>query len=188
MSQQDIDVKGARGPHGEFGASGFVDVDQNARDVYQFMSRIEDQPSWYQGVKACEVLDVSGTTKRVKQVLQWNFLAIHGNFQMQLLQNEDPNSMNIKTEMVEGSMIKRFHSHVVVKPAGPNRCQLEMSMFMQPNIFVPFGIRHLVGGQVRRQLRGVLTSIKEKIESGACADATVMVSGVPDLQKGVSAI
>lgn len=68
LLQQDIDVKGARGPHGEFGASGFVDVDQNARDVYQFMSRIEDQPSWYQGVKACEVLDVSGTTKRVKQV------------------------------------------------------------------------------------------------------------------------
>ena len=38
-----------------------------------------------------------------------------------------------------------------------------MEMFVAPSIHVPFGIRPMVGGQVRRQLRGVLASLQERL-------------------------
>jgi hypothetical protein len=47
-------------------------------------------------------------------------------------------------------MMRRFSSHVGVTRTGPSACCLEMTLLMQPNICVPLGVRHLVGGQVRR--------------------------------------
>jgi len=50
-----------------------------------------------------------------------------------------------------GSMMRHFSSNVGVQQLGPNQlwdwtgvCR----MFMQPSMCVPFGIRHIVGGQV----------------------------------------
>jgi hypothetical protein len=51
----------------------------------------------------------------------------------------------------QGSMMRRFSSYVGVQRLGPNQCRLEMSLLMQPNIYVPFGVRHMIGGQVRRR-------------------------------------
>ena len=59
--------------------------------------------------------------------------------------------------------MRRFSSTVGVQRLGPNSCRLEMSLFMQPNICVPFGVRHIVGGQVRKQLHGVLTRVRDTL-------------------------
>jgi hypothetical protein len=47
-------------------------------------------------------------------------------------------------------MMRHFSSRVGVQRLGPNQCRLEMSLLMQPSIYVPFGVRHMIGGQVRR--------------------------------------
>jgi hypothetical protein len=46
-------------------------------------------------------------------------------------------------------MMRHFSSSVGVQRLGPNQCRLEMSLLMQPSIYIPFGVRHMVGGQVR---------------------------------------
>ena len=46
-------------------------------------------------------------------------------------------------------MMRHFSSRVGVQRLGPNQCRLEMSLLMQPSIYIPFGVRHMVGGQVR---------------------------------------
>jgi hypothetical protein len=46
-------------------------------------------------------------------------------------------------------MMRHFSSSVGVQRLGPNQCRLEMSLLMQPSIYVPFGVRHMVSGQVR---------------------------------------
>jgi hypothetical protein len=46
-------------------------------------------------------------------------------------------------------MMRHFSSRVGVQRLGPNQCRLEMSLLMQPSIYVPFGVRHMVSGQVR---------------------------------------
>lgn len=46
-------------------------------------------------------------------------------------------------------MMRHFSSMVGVQRLGPNQCRLEMSLMMQPSIYVPFGVRHMVSGQVR---------------------------------------
>jgi len=56
---------------------------------------------------------------------------------------------------------------VGVRDKGEGVCELEMEMFMQPSIYVPFGIRSMVGGQVRRQLRGVLSNLQQRFEERA---------------------
>ena len=66
--------------------------------------------------------------------------------------------MQIRTEMLKGSMMRRFSSSVGVEPVGSGKCRLEMSLFMQPMIFVPFGIRGMVGGQVRVVCMDFVTS------------------------------
>eukprot|EP00879_Flechtneria_rotunda_P007270 GHRR01007627.1.p1 GENE.GHRR01007627.1~~GHRR01007627.1.p1 ORF type:complete len:145 (+),score=28.97 GHRR01007627.1:687-1121(+) len=99
------------------------------------------------------------------QVLHWNFLAVGGDFNMNLAIHEEPDKMQIRTEMLQGSMMRRFSSSVGIQSLGPQSCKLEMSMFMQPSIYVPFGIRHMVGSQVRRQLHTVLLKIKDAVES-----------------------
>lgn len=50
---------------------------------------------------------------------------------------------------LQGSMMRHFSSSVGVQRLGPNQCRLEMSLLMQPSIYIPFGVRHMVGGQVR---------------------------------------
>lgn len=45
-------------------------------------------------------------------------------------------------------MMRHFSSRVGVQRLGPNQCRLEMSLLMQPSIYVPFGVRHMVSGQV----------------------------------------
>lgn len=57
--------------------------------------------------------------------------------------------MRIRTEMLQGSMMRRFHSNVGVQQLGPKSCKLTMDLYIQPSIYVPFGIRHMVGHQVR---------------------------------------
>jgi hypothetical protein len=82
------------------------------------------------------------------QVLNWSFLALRGDFSMNLAMHEEPGQMRIRTEMLHGSMMRHFSSNVGVQQLGPNSCRLEMQMFMQPSIGVPLGFRHIVGGQV----------------------------------------
>lgn len=76
-------------------------------------------------------------------------MALRGDFSLHLLVTEEPALLAIRTEMTDGSMMRRFSSSVGVSPTGPGSCRLEMSLFMQPSICVPFGIRSMVGGQVR---------------------------------------
>lgn len=49
--------------------------------------------------------------------------------------------------------MRHFSSRVGVQRLGPNQCRLEMSLLMQPSIYIPFGVRHMVGGQVRTRRR-----------------------------------
>jgi hypothetical protein len=56
-----------------------------------------------------------------------------------------------------------------VREKSPGVCELEMEMFMAPAIYVPFGIRQMVGGQVRRQLRGVLSNLQQRLAERAAA-------------------
>jgi hypothetical protein len=58
-----------------------------------------------------------------------------------------------------------------VRETAPGVCELEMEMFMAPAIYVPFGIRQMVGGQVRRQLRGVLSSLQQRLNERAAVAA-----------------
>jgi hypothetical protein len=164
MMSEAVQVKGVRGPSGEFGALGVVELQQDARYVFEFMRRIEEQPKWHEGVKMCEIISKVANTTHVKQVLQWSFLALRGDFNMNLAMHEEPSKLQIRTEMLKGSMMRRFSSNVGVQPVGNGKCKLEMSLYMQPMIFVPFGIRHMVGSQVRRQLHSVLEKIKETVE------------------------
>eukprot|EP00775_Hariotina_reticulata_P006206 gene6206-6442_t len=142
-----VHVKGVRGPAGEFGAHGVVEIRQNANRVYDFMKRIEDQPQWNPGVKLSQIIKRVANTTHVKQVMNWSFLALRGDFSMNLAMHEEPGKMRIRTEMLHGSMMRHFSSSVGVQQLGPNSCRLEMQMYMQPSICVPFGIRHIVGGQ-----------------------------------------
>lgn len=54
---------------------------------------------------------------------------------------------------LQGSMMRHFSSSVGVQRLGPNHCRLEMSLMMQPSIYVPFGVRHMVSGQVSSNSR-----------------------------------
>ncbi|KAI8470768.1 MAG: hypothetical protein J3K34DRAFT_249615 [Monoraphidium minutum] len=90
---------------------------------------------------------------------------------LQLAQQEDPRALTITTELTRGTMMRKFRSRVGVREKAPGVCELEMEMFMQPAIFVPFGIRHMVGGQVRRQLRGVLSSLHQRFDQAPAAKA-----------------
>lgn len=65
---QEVQVKGQRGPAGEFGAVGEVQLNRDARTVYEFMRRIEEQPKWHPGVKICEIVNRVADTIHVKQV------------------------------------------------------------------------------------------------------------------------
>lgn len=97
-------------------------------------------------IECCQLL---ATVVCTPQVLQWSFLALRGDFNMNLAMHEEPSKLQIRTEMLKGSMMRRFSSNVGVKPVGNGKCRLEMDLYMQPMIFVPFGIRHMVGSQVR---------------------------------------
>jgi hypothetical protein len=83
------------------------------------------------------------------QVLNWSFLALRGDFNMNLAMHEEPQQLRIRTELLQGSMMRRFSSSVGVTRTGPGACRLTMDLYMQPNVPVPFGIRHMVGHQVR---------------------------------------
>lgn len=62
-------VRPLRGPSGEYGAHGVVDIEQDASRVYDFMRQIEEQPKWNAGVKLSQVIGrVNQTTTHVKQV------------------------------------------------------------------------------------------------------------------------
>jgi ribosome-associated toxin RatA of RatAB toxin-antitoxin module len=173
MAPQEVSVVGEallvrplRGPCGEYGAHGTVDIEQDASRVYDFMRQIEEQPKWNAGVKMSQVVGrVNQTTTHVKQVLRWSFLALRGDFNVNLAMIEEPQKMQIRTEMLQGSMMRHFSSSVGVQRLGPNQCRLEMSLLMQPSIYVPFGVRHMVSGQVRKQLHGVLTKVKDTLDN-----------------------
>lgn len=163
----EIWVKGARGQAGEFGAQGRVLVRGDARDIYRFISRVEEQPKWNAGVKQSSVVAVDGPVSHVHQRLKWNFLAIGGEFSMNLTMTEDPQRLSIDTQMLQGSLMRNFHSQVGVKPldgSPGSYCQVDMRLFMQPKVFVPSPIRPMVGRQVQRQLKGVLQGLKEHVE------------------------
>lgn len=155
-----------RGPSGEFGAHGVIELEQDADRVYEFMRQIEEQPKWNAGVKQSQVLaKVSPTTSHVKQVVRWSFLALHGDFSLNLSVIEDGPSKTITTQLMQGSGMRHFSSWVGVQPLGPRGCRLEMSLLMAPAIYVPGPVRHMVGGQVRKQLHGVLSKVKERLDS-----------------------
>jgi hypothetical protein len=84
----------------------------------------------------------------VLQVLNWSFLALRGDFNMNLAMHEEPQQLRIRTELLQGSMMRRFSSSVGVTRTGPGACRLTMDLYMQPTVPVPFGIRHMVGHQV----------------------------------------
>jgi hypothetical protein len=71
---------------------------------------------------------------------------------MNLAMHEEPQQLRIRTELLQGSMMRRFSSSVGVTRTGPGACRLTMDLYMQPNVPVPFGIRHMVGHQVRLML------------------------------------
>lgn len=160
-------VRPIRGPNGEWGAHGVLELDHAAEDVYAFMREVEDQPRWNAGVKLSEVVRrVSAHTTHVKQVLAWSFLALRGDMALQLAMTEEPAARTIRTELLHGgSMVRRFSSCVGVHATGRARCRLEMQMLMQPGVAVPWGVRHMVGGQVRRQLHGVLDKVKSTLDT-----------------------
>lgn len=161
-----LQISPLRGAHGEYGAHGVVDIEQDASRVYDFMRQIEEQPKWNAGVKMSQVIGrVNQTTTHVKQVLRWSFLALRGDFNVNLTMTEEPRKMQITTEMMQGSMMRRFSSRVGVQRLGPNQCRLEMSLLMQPNVYIPFGVRHMVGCQVRKQLHGVLVKVKDTLDN-----------------------
>jgi hypothetical protein len=81
-------------------------------------------------------------------VLNWSFLALRGDFNMNLAMHEEPQQLRIRTELLQGSMMRRFSSSVGVTRIGPGACRLTMDLYMQPTVPVPFGIRHMVGHQV----------------------------------------
>ncbi|KAF8070913.1 hypothetical protein HT031_000994 [Scenedesmus sp. PABB004] len=165
MKQDVVEVRGARGPAGEYGAVGAVELEQDAQRVYNFMRRVEDQPLWNAGVKVSKIVGrLTANTLQVNQVLAWNFLALRGDFNLALSMQEDPGRMSIDTQLLDGGMMRSFTSSVGVRRLGRGRCRLEMSLYMKPSLFVPPGIRHMVGGQVRRQLAGVLAKIKDTVE------------------------
>lgn len=83
------------------------------------------------------------------QVLNWSFLALRGDFNMNLAMHEEPQQLRIRTELLQGSMMRRFSSSVGVTRTGPGACRLTMDLYMQPAVPVPFGIRAMVGHQVR---------------------------------------
>ncbi|GBF92442.1 hypothetical protein Rsub_04546 [Raphidocelis subcapitata] len=167
-----VQVVGKRGACGEFGALGVVELrGVGAHDVWSFVADVEQQPTWNNGVKHSRVVERRGNCKSVHQVLSWNFLALRGDMHLKLDQMEDPAALTINTELTSGTMMRAFRSRVGVRETAPGVCELEMEMFMQPAIFVPFGIRHMVGGQVRRQLRGVLSNLQTRFEARAAARA-----------------
>jgi hypothetical protein len=125
---------------------------------------VESQPQWNRGVKASRVVERSGNRKAVHQTVQWGFLALRGDMHLILEQTEDRGRLTIDTRLSSGTMMRNFRSRVGVRDKAPGVCELEMEMFVAPSIYVPFGIRHMVGGQVRRQLRGVLSSLRERFE------------------------
>ncbi|WIA11540.1 hypothetical protein OEZ85_011650 [Tetradesmus obliquus] len=165
QQQQDVQVRGARGPCGEYGAIGVVELKQDAKQVFEFMRRVEEQPSWNPGVKLSQIVNRVANTIHVKQVLNWSFLALRGDFNMNLAMHEEPQQLRIRTELLQGSMMRRFSSSVGVTRTGPGACRLTMDLYMQPAVPVPFGIRAMVGHQVRRQLHGVMEKIKSTVEN-----------------------
>lgn len=154
-----------RGPRGEFGALGVVDVERDADAVFRFMAAIEEQPRWHDGVKRSRVVAREGhSTLHVQQTLVWKVFALNGAFDLLNRVVEDKAGLRITTEMVRGgAMMRRFSSDVVVQRTGPRCCRLQMAMYMQPNLPVPLGCGALVGGQVRRQLHGVLTKARNTL-------------------------
>jgi hypothetical protein len=66
--QQEVQVRGARGPCGEYGAIGVVELKQDAKQVFEFMRRVEEQPSWNPGVKLSQIVNKVANTTHVKQV------------------------------------------------------------------------------------------------------------------------
>lgn len=228
------EVKGCKGQHGEYGAIGTIKLQRPASEVYHFLTKVEAQPTWNSSVKRADVLRSTTTddveTKQVQQVMGWGFLALRGNFTLQLTMHEDARARTVHTEMTSqaptaesskdtspasspassrsnsfssdasgsisgrsnasggtpeasppaspgsadgseaggngrGGFMKRFSSRMTVQELGPDSALLEMQLFMLPSIYVPFGIRSLVGGQVRRQLGGLLNSVKQHVES-----------------------
>jgi hypothetical protein len=63
-----VQVRGARGPCGEYGAIGVVELKQDAKQVFEFMRRVEEQPSWNPGVKLSQIVNKVANTTHVKQV------------------------------------------------------------------------------------------------------------------------
>jgi hypothetical protein len=66
--QQEVQVRGARGPCGEYGAIGVVELKQDAKQVFEFMRRVEEQPMWNPGVKLSQIVNKVANTTHVKQV------------------------------------------------------------------------------------------------------------------------
>lgn len=228
------EVKGCKGPHGEYGAIGTITLQRPAWEVYHFLTRVESQPTWNNAVKCADVVKTTKVAndvelKQVQQVMRWGFLALHGDFTLQLSMREDARAMTVHTEMTSqasskdtspasspvssrsssfsgsegssasgsprsggsspdinalvldspgaddsgdsssgggrGGFMKRFSSRMTVSELSPSSASLEMQMFMLPSIYVPFPVRPLVGGQVRRQLGGLLQSVKLHVES-----------------------
>ncbi|KAI8468723.1 MAG: hypothetical protein J3K34DRAFT_470605 [Monoraphidium minutum] len=110
-----VEIKGLRGPAGEFGALGVIDVPGGAREVYEFVADVEQQPAWNGAVKASKILERRGGGRQsihqsIHQVLQWNFLALRGDMHMYLEQEEDAKALEITTQLNRGTMMRRFRS------------------------------------------------------------------------------
>jgi hypothetical protein len=222
-------VKGCKGQHGQYGAIGTITLQRPAWEVYNFLTRVESQPTWNSSVKRADVVKTTKVSqdiqiKHVQQVMGWGLLALRGTFTMHLCMREDAQAMVVHTDIASpsrdsspsgspassrsssfsegsnasggarsgssspssdavatalespasddggsnsgrGGFMKRFSSRMTVSELTANSSSLEMQLFMLPSIYVPFGVRSLVGGQVRRQLGGLLQSVKTHVES-----------------------
>jgi len=96
-----VRVSPARGPRGEFGARGAVDVRAPAEAVWRLMTAVEALPSWSPGVKATRVL--SRESPRVvflRQTARWQFLALRGDFSVDLRMEQDEAARTITTRLL----------------------------------------------------------------------------------------
>jgi hypothetical protein len=76
---------------------------------------VEEQPKWHAGVKACEVVArPDARTTLVKQVVRWSFLALRGDFALQLSMREAPHARTITTEMTQVRAAVRGRTPVCV--------------------------------------------------------------------------
>lgn len=103
-------MRGARGPCGEYGAIGVVELKQDAKQVFEFMRRVEEQPSWNPGVKLSQIVNRVANTIHVKQV--GHQLTAHcssAELTQQKLRRQKAHSATISQVLSEGVLVVLLH-------------------------------------------------------------------------------